>query len=317
MSPLRRPFSRKKSKDKDLPPPPSLSDQEENPFDAPPSSPHPPPSVSGREESRLEDPPRSTPPPLSVFRREESLLKGPPKIIPSTPPLSDREESPFEDSPRLSPSTPPLPDREKSPFTGPPGLPSPPTFPRNISTRPPFPEPPHLPQAKSEIQEYTPVPDDLTTDLLDELRQTGFGSYLQDTPDEKAPMRTIDEVTRNHYLAAKDDYLAAGNKHLEMKFYENAAVNFSCAILCAFLGEDVFKASHLISELASEIHSSVINSQFFQGTRVLLKANLIRNPPFLNQAEKWLLGNIDNLYQEDKELIHRAVQVSKMNLGLS
>jgi len=296
MSPLRRPFSRKKPKDKDLPPPPSLSDQEENPFDAPPNSPHPPPSVSGREESRLEDTPRSTPPSPSVFRREESLFKGPPKIIPSTPPL---------------------PDREESSFTEPPGLPHPPTFPQNISTRLPFPESPPLPQIKTEIQEYTPVPDDLTTDLLDELHQTGFGSYLQDTPDEKAPMRTIDEVTRNHYLAAKDDYLAAGNKHLEMKFYENAAVNFSCAILCAFLGEDVFKASHLISELASEIHSSVINSQFFQGTRVLLKANLIRNPPFLYQAEKWLLGNIDNLYQEDKELIHRAIQVSKMNLGLS
>ncbi|MFX0182879.1 MAG: hypothetical protein ACFE95_07340 [Candidatus Hodarchaeota archaeon] len=273
MSPLRRPFIRKKSKDKNLPPPPSLSDLLDNPFDAPPSSSHPAPSLSDNEESRIEDPP---------------------EIIPSTPPLPDREESYFTESPELPP---------------------PPTFPQNISTRPPFPEPPPLPQA--EIQEYAPVPDDLTSDILDELHQIGFGSYLQDTPEEKAPVRTVDEVTRKLYLTAKDDYLAAGNKHLEMKFYENAAVNYTCAILCTFLGEDVFKASHLISELASEIHSSVINSQFFQGTRVLLKANLIRSPPFFYQAEKWLLADVDNLYQEDKEVIRRAIQVSKMNLGLN
>ncbi|MFX0065526.1 MAG: hypothetical protein ACFFC7_25420 [Candidatus Hermodarchaeota archaeon] len=329
MSPLRRPFSRKKPKDKDLPPPPSLINLEENPFEAPPDSSPPPlspsnrekypftgppktfPSPSGREESPFTGSPQSSPP---SSRHEESPFTGPPKITPSTPPISGREESPFEGPPR---PTPPVPDREESPFARSPELPSPPAFPQNIPTRPPFPEPPPLPQVRTEIQEHSPVQNDLTTSLLDELRQTGFGSYLQDTPDEKAPMRTIDDVTRNHYFATKEDYLAAANKHLDMEFYENAAVNFSCAILCVFLGEDVFKASHLISELASGMHLSVINSQFFQGTRVLLKANLIRSPPFLYQAEKWLLVNIDNLYQEDKDLILRAIQVSKENLGLS
>ncbi|MFX0206551.1 MAG: hypothetical protein ACFFDT_11250, partial [Candidatus Hodarchaeota archaeon] len=273
MSPLRRPFSRKKSKDKDLPPPPSLINLEENPFEAPPDSSPPPLSPSGREESPFTGPPKTFPSPSSreespftgppktfpsPSSREESPFTGPPKITPSTPPLrkkeephvtrpfglspstppiSGREESPFEAPPRTSP---PISDHEESPFARPPELPSPPAFPQNISTRPPFPEPPPLPQVETEIQGHPPVQDDLTTDLLDELRQTGFGSYLQDTPDEKAPMRTIDEVTRNHYFAAKEDYLAAANKHLDMEFYENAAVNFSCAILCVFLGEDVF-----------------------------------------------------------------------------
>jgi hypothetical protein len=199
----------------------------------------------------------------------------------------------------------------------PPPLPPPPDFSQDIVSRPPFPEPPSSPQTSLKERENEPVPDDLTIDILDELRQTGFGSDLQHTPAEKAPVRTENEMIRDRYIAAKEDYLTAGNKHLELSFIENAAVNYSCAALCSLMGEDVFQAAHLISELASFLPSSIVNSHIFQGIRLLLKAVLLKNPSFHVQAEKWLLQISERLYKEDVDLIQRALRHSKTELNLN
>ncbi len=199
----------------------------------------------------------------------------------------------------------------------PPPLPPPPDFSQKISSRPPFPEPPSSPIKPLKEQKSVPIPDDLTTDILDELRQTGFGTDLQHTPLKKAIVKTEDELIKDRYIAAKEDYLAAGNKHLELSFNENAAVNYSCAALCCLMGEDVFQAAHLISELASVLPSSIVNSHIFQGIRLLLKAVLLKSSSFHDQAEKWLLQQSERLYKEDIDLIQRALRYSKAELNLN
>ena len=203
-------------------------------------------------------------------------------------------------------------DQTSSSIFAPPDLPPPPSQSQDILTRPPFPESstkPLLPDQDSSI-----IEDDITSDILNELRQTDYGSFLQNVPEEKRPKLTLDDVEGPLFLAAKDAYLAAGNKHLELNFYENAAMNFSCAILSMFLGRDVFVAAHLISELATNIPSSIINSYFFQGAKLLLKGILLKNSSYLVQAEKWLLKDTDHLFKEDTDLIRRALRQSEINI---
>lgn len=215
---------------------------------------------------------------------------------------------------------PPLPSvtSSSSPhISSPPPLPPPPDFSQEIVSRPPFPEPPSPPQISLKEQESVPIEDDLTSDILDELRQTGFGMDLEHIPLKKAPVKTENELIKDRYVAAKEDYLAAGNKHLELSFNDNAAVNFSCAALCSLMGEDVFEAAHLISELASVLPSSIVSSHIFQGIRLLLKAVLLKSAHFHAQAEKWLLQLSERLYKEDVDLIQRALRYSKAELSLN
>jgi hypothetical protein len=194
----------------------------------------------------------------------------------------------------------------------PPNLSHPPSKLQDILTRPPFPESPTKP-VRGE-KDFSVIQDDLTSDILDELRQADFGSSLHTIPEEKRPHLNLDEVESSRFLAAKDDYLAAGKKHLELNFHENAAMNFSCAILSMFLGLDVFAAAHLIAEIAANLPSSVVDRHIFQGVKLLLKGNLLKNSSFLIQAEKWLLKDTDHLYKEDKDLIHRALRQSEINI---
>ncbi|UCE14910.1 MAG: hypothetical protein JSV04_06950 [Candidatus Heimdallarchaeota archaeon] len=203
-----------------------------------------------------------------------------------------------------------------SQLSRPPGLPPPPVFSQDIVSRPPFPETPVEPlvSGSGEEKEPLPVPDDLTDDILYELRTTGFSSILEHVPEEERPPPTVDEVESARYLAAKDDYLSAANKHLELQFYENAAYHFTCAVLCIFLAKDVFEAAHVIADMASKLPGAVTNSSMFQGCRLLLKANLVENTAFLVQAEKWLLHNTTRLYKEDEELIKRALRLSELNI---
>jgi hypothetical protein len=62
-----------------------------------------------------------------------------------------------------------------------------------------------------------------------------------------------------------------------------------------------------MNELSNRIPYSVLKSQIFQGVRMLLKANLLKNAEFLVKAEEWLLSNFENLYKEDQILIRRAM----------
>jgi len=180
----------------------------------------------------------------------------------------------------------------------------------DILTRPPFPESPPKPSVRD--QDSIVIQDNLTSDILNELREGEFGSFLQQVP-EKRPL-TLDEIEGPRFLAAKDDYLAAGKKHLELNFYENAAMNFACAILSMYLGKDVFAAAHLMSELASMLPPSIVNSYFFQGAKLLLKGILLNNRSFLIQSEKWLLKDTNHLYKEDLDLIHRTIRQAKTNI---
>ncbi|MFX0016764.1 MAG: hypothetical protein ACFFB2_17215 [Promethearchaeota archaeon] len=182
----------------------------------------------------------------------------------------------------------------------------------DILTRPPFPEASKKPSSQKE--EGFIIQDNITSDILNELRQADFGSFLETISEEKRPKLTVDEIEKPRFLAAKDAYLAAGKKHLELNFNENAAMNFSCAILSMYLGKDVFAATHLMADLASKSPSSIINTYFFQGAKLLLKGILLKNPSFLVQAEKWLMEDTNHLYKEDVDLIRRALRQSKLQI---
>jgi hypothetical protein len=177
--------------------------------------------------------------------------------------------------------------------------------------------PPPLPENLSKLSPQEPdavvIQDNITSDILNELRQEDFGSFLQQIPEEKRQL-TLDEIEGPRFLAAKDAYLDAGIKHLELNFYANAAMNFSCAILSMYLGKDVYTAAHLMAELASKLPPSIVNSYFFQGGRLLLKGILLKNPSYVDQAEKWLLKDTDHLYTEDIDLIRRALRQAEKNL---
>ncbi|UCG90316.1 MAG: hypothetical protein JSU57_00895 [Candidatus Heimdallarchaeota archaeon] len=219
----------------------------------------------------------------------------------SPPYKSTKKKSPKIDVKDL-PQPPSVLDQEIS------SLSAPPAQSLDILTRPPFPESPTKPPVHD--QDSIIIQDNITNDILKELRQGEFGSILQHVPD-KRPL-TLDEIEGPRFLAAKDDYLAAGKKHLELNFYENAAMNFACAILSMYLGKDVFAAAHLMSELASMLPPPIVNSYFFQGAKLFLKGILLKNRSSLIQSEKWLLKNTDHLYKEDIDLIKRALRQSEI-----
>jgi hypothetical protein len=212
---------------------------------------------------------------------------------------------------RNLPTPPSVFDHPPSSISPPSDLSPPPSQSRDILSRPPLPESP----AKLALQEQDAfiIQDNITSDILKELRKEDFGSLLQQIPEEKR-LLTLDEIEGPRFLAAKDDYLAAGKKHLELNFNENAAMNFSCAILSMYLGKDVYTAAHLMSELASMLPPPIVNSYFFQGAKLLLKGILLENPSYLAQAEKWLLKDTDHLYKEDTDLIRRAIRQAEMNM---
>ena len=211
---------------------------------------------------------------------------------------------------RNLPTPPSVFDHPPSSISPPTDLPPPPSQSPDILSRPPLPET----LAESVLQEPDAViiQDNITSDILNELRQEDFGSFLQHIPEVKRQL-TLDEIEGPRFLAAKDAYLAAGRKHLELNFYENAAMNFSCAILSMYLGKDVFAAAHFMSELGSKLPPLIVNSYFFQGARMLLKGILLKSPSYLDQAEKWLLKDTDHLYKEDIDLIRRALRQAETN----
>ncbi|NHJ02078.1 MAG: hypothetical protein EAX86_08025 [Candidatus Heimdallarchaeota archaeon] len=197
----------------------------------------------------------------------------------------------------------------------PPVLPSPPpAFPENLLVRPPIPESP----LKSPFSDNSYLyKENITSEILEELRNSDFGSaFLEAVPKEPHPPKeTMKEITEQYQNACKD-YLAAGEKHLEMNFLINASLNYSCAILCRFLGNDVFEASHLMAELAGMLPKSITESFIFQGTKLLLKAYLVKNASFAIQAEKWLRKDEEHFYKEDKELIEHAINITRIKVGI-
>ncbi|PWI47012.1 hypothetical protein CEE45_14005 [Candidatus Heimdallarchaeota archaeon B3_Heim] len=186
----------------------------------------------------------------------------------------------------------------------------PPTLPEEILTRPPFLEE----QVHSPIETISSmyIEDDLTSDILRELAESGFGSFLSSVPAKKPVVLHIEELAIKQFRAAIDAYLTAGKKHLELNFNENASSLYSCAVLCVFLSEDAFQAAHLMKELVTKLPSELVKSHIFQGVKLLLKVTLLRDISYLKRAEKWLFYDTNHMYKEDQELIHRAIHESKL-----
>lgn len=227
-----------------------------------------------------------------------------------SPPKRPIRRKGTKDEIRNLPAPPSVFDHPPSSISPPSDLPPPPSQSEDILSRPPLPESPRKPALQE--QDSFIIQDNITSDILNELRREDFGSFLQHIPEEKR-LLTLDEIEGPRFLAAKDDYLAAGKKHLELNFYENAAMNFSCAILSMYLGKDVFTAAHLMSELASMLPPPIVNSYFFQGAKLLLKGILLKNSTYIDQADKWLLKDTDHIYNEDIDLIRRALRQAETN----
>ena len=185
----------------------------------------------------------------------------------------------------------------------------PPLSPELILNRLPLPEPP-LHQSTINNHSFLES-NNVSGEILEELRKTDFGSILQSVPKEFGPKISPNEVTRRKYVKAKEAYLSAGEKHLELGFIKSAAIHFSSAILCVFLGESVFDAAHLAADLAPKLPSSVLANKTFQGVKLLLKGTLLKNKELIDNSKSWLSSLDEYMYAEDKILFHNALQHAK------
>ncbi len=208
------------------------------------------------------------------------------------------------------PTPPSLEDKIYSQSVYYPILAPPPISPDDIIDRPPFPE--ETGSEGSDLTSVLSLEDDLTSDILKEIRESGFGSVLKGAPPKNPIVLHVEELAIKKFKAAIEAYLTAGEKHLELNFYGNASCLYSCAVLCVFLSEDTFQAAHLMKELGTKLPANVVNSHIFQGVRLLLKATLLKNISYLKQAEKWLFCDTNHMYQEEKELIERAVREARV-----
>ncbi|MCK4849150.1 MAG: hypothetical protein KAT16_09005 [Candidatus Heimdallarchaeota archaeon] len=191
-------------------------------------------------------------------------------------------------------------------------LPPPPILSNDILIRPPLFE--DTQSSKLQIGTLLSSDGEYSPDILSELEQSGFGSFLKAVPPKKPVTFHAESLVIKQFRAAKEAYLMAADKHLELNFIKNAAINYSCAVLCALLSEDVFQSAHLMKELGEKIPSSICRSKIFQGVKMLLKANLLKNPEFLVKAEEWLFFDYDYLYKEDQILIRRATSYTEKSI---
>ena len=185
----------------------------------------------------------------------------------------------------------------------------PPTLSDKILTRPPITEEPSIREEDETL--LANIEDDITMDILQELEESRFGSFLKTVPPEKPVDIKPEALAIQQFKAAKDAYLTAASKHLEMKFFENASSLYSCAIICVFLSEGVFQATSLMKELGGRLPAGIVKSYIFQGAKMLLKAYLLKHPTYLRQAKESLFKDPDHMYREDQELIQRAIRITE------
>ena len=220
-------------------------------------------------------------------------------------PKKKSEKAPIEELPHPPPPVNDFfsPPRANSDFIPPSSLPD------EILMRPPLAEEPFQREDDNTLLAY--IEDDITMDILQELEESRFGSFLKTAPPKEPVVIEPEALAIQQFKAAKDAYLTAASKHLELKFYENASSLYSCAIICVFLSEGVFQAAHLMKELGGRLPAGIVKSYMFQGVKMLLKAYLLKHPSYLRQAKEWLFETPDHLYREDQEIIHRAIRVTE------
>ena len=270
----------RKKKKKNLPEPPSFSKDDDSPF-----------SELQRE--------------LKVTKTSRtSELPGPQrKKIPSSP----RAE--ISGPPRES-FSPPV--REPTIFKGPPRHP----HTKDVTRPSNLPSPPPLSSEQSTKDPASLFGNEIIADEIHaELRQKEFGSDMKKVPERKAASISTDELTRRHFRDTRQDYIEAGNKHLELNFYDNAATNYACAILCDVIGGGWQRARRTMSDLSAGTPSAVTENIIFDSVRQIIEAIRTKNFTFLTRAERTIKSNTENLYPEDIAIIKKALITARAQFG--
>jgi hypothetical protein len=156
----------------------------------------------------------------------------------------------------------------------------------------------------------------VTDEILDELKHRSFGSGLEKAPTKRIERKTADELAKRHFQETKKNYVEAGKKHLELNFHDNAAVNFACAILCDLIAEDVETARRTMSQLSTNMPSTVMDNVIFESVRLIVEATRTKNHSFLTRVEKTLQSSMGQLYPEDIAIIERGLTAARKALGL-
>ncbi|PWI49004.1 hypothetical protein CEE45_03555 [Candidatus Heimdallarchaeota archaeon B3_Heim] len=242
--------------------------------------------------------------------------------------LGDLYAKPPKKSSHLS--RPPQPqESKKTSFSSPPELPrprefSPPPFNQPKSSElppPPFqdnkPSSGKLPQSEGPPSQILGN-EAITDEIQNELRSRSFGSsILEKTPAAStAPRKSTDDLTRIHFQESRRDYIEAGNKNLELNFFEYAATNYACAILCDLISSGVDKARQTFTQLSTGKPSGVVDNVIFENTRLLVEATRTKNFTFLTRAERAIKSNLSQLYPEDVAIIERGIKSAKAFFGL-
>ena len=326
------PFFRKKKK-KELPKPPSFEKDDSSTIQGPPVQSgylKPPEPKEYREKKE-----KVASPPIQAFSQPSLGIQDPPRKDSSQFQGPPRTQTPQYKGPKADPRSidfePPRKDigqiftEELEKYSGPPRSATPPpttqSAPPHLPSPPPFgpqnqPSPPTGRGAPSDAP--TPIfgSEDASDDILNELKRKSFGSGLAKAPEHTFERKSVDELTHKHFLDTKQEYIAAGNKHLELNLYDNAAINFACAIFCDLLSGGVESARKSINDLSSGVPSGVLDNVIFDNVRIVIDATRTKNFTFLTRAEKVLRSHMEQLYPEDAAIIERGLAAAKSYFGM-
>ncbi len=276
-----RPF--KKKKRKDLPKPPSLSNEGGSMFDevlgelrATRGSQSQNPSKEVRETEFIAAPPRNPTPPS--FNSEYNI-PGPPR---------KEEPSFFNKTHELQ---------------GPP-------------IESPIKKLPNLPEVSFDRQSPSFGADEVSDDILEELKMKDFRPNLVKAPQKRFIPKSDDDLKRKRLQESKREYFEAANKQLELNFYDNAATYIACGILCVLISDGLEVARSSLSKLSSSLPSDALNNVILENVRLLLDSAKNRNFTFLTRAEKTLKSNMQQLYPEDIAIIESGIRCAKSLFGL-
>ncbi len=251
-------FRKKKKKKQELPTPPDLSKTVDKNFQKVLGDLY---ANSPKNSSHLSRPPQPQEPKKTSFSSPPKL-PGPPRVF-SPPPFDQSKSS----------ELPPPPFQDTKPFSG------------------------KLPRFE-ERPSHIFGDEAITDEIQSELRMRSFGSnMLEKTPAAStAPWKSTEDLTRIHFQESRRDYIEAGNKNLELNFFEYAATNYACAILCDLISSGVDKARQTFTQLSTGKPSGVVDNVIFENTQLLIEATRTKNFTFLTRAERAIKSNLSQLY---------------------
>jgi len=314
------PFFRKKKK-RVLPKPPSLGIDASSSIQGPTTQSgfiKPPEPKEYREVKET-----ITPPPFHTYSKPLGEIQGPPREQtpkfqePHTEQTSQTQGSPqdigqiFQEELNKYSGPPKAAELQKGSHSGLLNLPAPPPLGEQGALTPPG-------TAGSLSNAPTPIfgSEEASEDILSELKSKSFGSGLAKAPEHRFERKSVDELTHRHFQETRQSYIDAGNKHLELNFYDNAAINFGCAIFCDLISGGIEAARRSINDLSSGMPSGVIENTIYDSVRLVIEATRTRNFTFLNRAERILQNNLGKLYPEDAAIIERGLAVAKSHFGM-